>query len=259
MKSAFKITIIYIIFASLWIIISDKVVEIFSLNVTLAAFYSSIKGLAFVVITGLLLFLLVTSDSKKQQVFINRLTSENDQKKQLIKELHHRISSNIKIIKSLFLHDKEHAFIEEKMRILSKLNSMESVFNILYNNPNFDRLTEKNVFDEYMCISGRNITIRHTYLFNTLNVETLVSLLLIIDTIIDCLFIDNGVKKVDIEIRSEDNITLTFESINKQLPELLGHCDSIIEHYLKQVSGTLELQNDYVSHIIILFSDQNCA
>jgi hypothetical protein len=256
MKSAIKIAIIYLVFASLWIILSDRLVASISPNLSLATLYSSVKGIAFVVTTGFILFLLILADHKKLESYVNRLHGENEQKKQLIAEMRHRISNNIKAISSLLVFDRATSSVEEKNRIISKLVSMESVFNILYDNQDIDRLTVKNVFDEYVKLSKRDITVQHSYVFNVIEVETLVSLLLIIDSIIDCIMIDNGIRTIKIEIGSREKIILSFAFIEKELPKILGRSRAFIDQYLKQIHGTMELQNDYVSHIIILLSDR---
>jgi hypothetical protein len=257
MKSAIKIAIIYLVFASLWIILSDKLVASISPNLSLATLYSSVKGIAFVVTTGILLFLLILADSKKLNTYIDKLHGENEKKNQLITEMHHRISNNIKAISALLCFDRTKASVDEKNRIISKLISMESVFNILYDNQDIDRLTVTNVFDEYVKLSKRDIAVQHNYLFNAIDVETLASLLLIIDSVVDCLMIDNGIHKVKIEIKSRDSIILSFDLLEKSLPQILGQSQAFIDQYLNRISGTMELQNDYVSRIIILFADKN--
>ena len=225
---------------------------------SLATFFSSIKGIIFVLTTSLLLFLFMSSDLKKLNKSINALQIETKEKRQLINELHYRIGSNIQLILSFF-DNTEELTEEDIKRIKSKLFSMESVFNIAYNNENINSLNIKSVFDEYVNLSNKNIKIKYAYINNTLPIESLVTLLLAVDSINDCLIQDNKINEIDMEVRNKENITISFKLIEKQLPEILFNCDKFITKCLNQINGSIELQNDYVSHIIILFPDQNCA
>ena len=58
-KSAFKIAISYLLFGALWIYFSDSAVELLSLgNAHQLTLLQNYKGLFFIVITSVLLFLL---------------------------------------------------------------------------------------------------------------------------------------------------------------------------------------------------------
>lgn len=258
MKTAYKTTILYFLFASLWILLTDKIVQYISPNLAFAAFFSSFKGIIFVITTSLLLFLFVSSDLRKLNTSIDSLKKETDEKRQLINELHHRIGSTIQLILSFF-DDTEKLTNDDLKSIKSKLISMESVFNIVYSNDNINSPKVKSVLDEYVHSCKKNIKIKYAYVNNTLPVEALVTLLLTVDSITDCLIANNGVNEIQIEVRNNENITISFKLIERPLTEIISQCDQFIVKCLNQIHASIELQNDYVSHIIILFPAQNRA
>lgn len=63
-KSAFRITLVYALFAACWILFSDMLVEALIVDPQLFASVQTFKGMAFVAITAVLLFLLVVRDNK---------------------------------------------------------------------------------------------------------------------------------------------------------------------------------------------------
>lgn len=255
MKTALRTTIIYLVFATIWIVSTDRLVQYISPNLGLATFFSTVKGIIFVLATAALLFILISADVKKNEKTITRLQEETQLKRQFIEELHHRIGSTIQLI-SLFFNYNDAIPPNEAQCIRKKLQSIETVFNVIYSNPVIDDVPMRNVIDEYIQINQKNIKVKYTYLNNAFHIETLASLLLVIDSIYDCLREENDVNKIEMEIRSHENITLTFALTNKGLSQILGRYEPFINHCLKQIEGSLELQNDYVSHMIILFSEK---
>ena len=73
MRNAVKITFIYVIVSSLWILLSDHAVALLSENIEIVTRYASIKGLMFVVVTSVLLFLLILKDNKAINKIISKL------------------------------------------------------------------------------------------------------------------------------------------------------------------------------------------
>ncbi len=57
---ALRITFIYLVFASAWIFFSDRLLDTLSDNTALLTYWQSIKGVAFVIITSVMLYLLIS-------------------------------------------------------------------------------------------------------------------------------------------------------------------------------------------------------
>ncbi|MES2810208.1 MAG: PAS domain-containing protein [Bacteroidota bacterium] len=69
-SGAFKIAAIYTIAGLLWIVLSDELLDLFStsLSISLVIFLSSIKGFAYVLITGFILYRLIRNhDSRLEE------------------------------------------------------------------------------------------------------------------------------------------------------------------------------------------------
>jgi len=69
---AHRVTLIYVLFGILWIMLSDKLLEIVIKDIEVMAFIQTIKGNLYVIITGLLLWTLIVMGSKE----INTLYEE---------------------------------------------------------------------------------------------------------------------------------------------------------------------------------------
>ncbi|MDA3907799.1 MAG: hypothetical protein PF437_01800, partial [Sulfurimonas sp.] len=68
-----KIAFFYALFASLWIIISDEAIEYLNINENLYSFFQTFKGLVFVTITSILVFIMTNRSYKIQKHLINVL------------------------------------------------------------------------------------------------------------------------------------------------------------------------------------------
>lgn len=254
MKSALRITSIYLVFASLWIVLSDKLVEAMSRDIRFATFLSTVKGILFVIATGLLLFLLILSDSARLNRTIARLEEESAKRKKLIAELHRRIGSNIRLFES-FLDDRAgKAFsAQEAGRIRSSLASMEAAFNTVYGGEG--GVPIKEAVDEYLRTSRKGVKASYVYPSNALDAETLVSVLLALDTILDRLLAAVQAADVEIEFASREKIRVSFPPTDKALDLVLGESGPFVRRCLEQMGATMELQRDYRSRIVILLPD----
>ncbi|NLJ46401.1 MAG: hypothetical protein GX430_07555, partial [Treponema sp.] len=134
MKSAIRITLIYIAVASLWILLSDRAVSLVTDDVGSLTFYSSVKGLFYVTVTGLMLFLMIRKEISVRNDVIRELNRTLEVKGELIHELHHRIGNNIQVILGVLgLETREGDFsAEAKDRIVHRLLAMRSVYDIVY-------------------------------------------------------------------------------------------------------------------------------
>ncbi|MEC9315105.1 MAG: PAS domain-containing protein, partial [Pseudomonadota bacterium] len=80
---ALKISLIYAVFAALWIIFSDRAIDLISLNKNMLSALQTWKGLFFVFITSVLVFVLGQYYFRRQVLLINELRS-NQQRLNLI-------------------------------------------------------------------------------------------------------------------------------------------------------------------------------
>ncbi|MGC8846011.1 MAG: hypothetical protein ACP5QY_09190, partial [Candidatus Hydrogenedens sp.] len=87
--STYKIVLIYLIFAGLWIALSDEILHWFVTDSDLLTKAQSIKGFAFVFVTGLLLYFLVFS-----YVYALKNSYQQEQKEREEREAVWRCSSD---------------------------------------------------------------------------------------------------------------------------------------------------------------------
>jgi len=80
---ALKMTLIYAVFAVLWIIFSDRAIDLISLSKSMLSTMQTWKGLFFVLITSILVFVLGQYYFRRQELLINELRS-NQQRLNLI-------------------------------------------------------------------------------------------------------------------------------------------------------------------------------
>lgn len=75
-KSAFRISVIYIAIGLIWILSSDKILDLLSVDRKLITSISMLKGLGYVFVTGILLYFLVLKSIERIR-FISQLLLEN--------------------------------------------------------------------------------------------------------------------------------------------------------------------------------------
>ncbi len=186
MKSALKIVLIYILFASLWILVSDTAIHLFSEGLEDMSRYSTIKGLFFVLVTGLLLFFLVRREVNAKNVLIESLNRALAVKRQLIRELHHRIKNNLQVVISLLnLESRGKGLSAEAMGgFVGKLLSMKAVFNIVYNVEDMNTVVFRDVLEEYARLKRIPLTVVEAGPGKSESIETMVSLLLVVDMLV---------------------------------------------------------------------------
>lgn len=211
MKSAIKISGIYLLLAASWILISDKIILLFSPRAESLIRYSMFKGIFFVTVTSIFIFLLVFSEINRRNKLIKELNGELLLKKQLIRELHHRILNNLQIVVSLF-NDNEDSDYSEKTRnrIIGRLFSMKSVFAIVYNTEDMKNIKLSDVLKEYCnYYPGKfKLIIDSLYCDRKLSVEHVVTVMIVID-IVRYLFSDNDT--VAIRLKQDNTVTLNSE------------------------------------------------
>lgn len=74
-STAFKVALIYALFAALWIVFSDQIIDMIAVDKTMLSVMQTWKGLVFVMVTAVLVFLLVQHFFRRQQQLIDALRS----------------------------------------------------------------------------------------------------------------------------------------------------------------------------------------
>lgn len=133
-NSSLRIAGIYASAASLWIILSDRVLTFITGDFSRLAIFQTLKGIFFVAATSLLLFFfsrsqlskVVSLQSRQRQDAIDALR----EKEVLLREVHHRVKNNMQVIVSLLgLKDGVEACAGD---VRDKVRSMALVHELLY-------------------------------------------------------------------------------------------------------------------------------
>jgi two-component sensor histidine kinase len=133
-NSSLRIAGIYAIAASLWIVLSDRILYYLVGDYSRLAAFQTFKGMFFVVTTSLLLFLysrsqlskVVSLQSRQRQEALDALR----EKEVLLREIHHRVKNNMQVIVSLLaLKDGAEACAGD---VRDKVRSMALVHELLY-------------------------------------------------------------------------------------------------------------------------------
>jgi two-component sensor histidine kinase len=141
-NSSIRIAGVYAVAASLWIVLSDRVLFFFAGDYTHLATFQTFKGIFFVAATSILLFLfsrdqlskVVALQSKQRQDAIDALR----EKEVLLREVHHRVKNNLQVIVSLLgLKDGLETCAGD---VRDKVRSMALVHELLYASPDMSTI-----------------------------------------------------------------------------------------------------------------------
>jgi hypothetical protein len=253
MKSSIKITLIYIIVSSLWIILSDNAITLFTNKIEVITLYSSIKGLLFVTVTSILLFVLINRDMATRNKVIDELNKAIIVKEQLIKELHHRIRNNIQVILStISLETRNENFsMQSRDRIVNRLLSMEAVYNVVYNYEDMLNISFKDVLNEYKRVGSRNIGISGIFETKKFSIEVMITLLVAIDVILEKAQQAGCKEEVEIRTNCDETIDICISGGNFDIQKLLGTDEHFVSMYLKSIGKSLERIGDSATTIRI--------
>lgn len=194
MRSAYRVSAIYALIASLWIFLSDRLIELFSDSASQLGLYSTVKGIVFVLSTSLMLFYLVRRELAAKNAIILQLKKEANLREELVQELHHRIKNNLQIAIGLVnLESREIASMDElnepivhqlNERIVRKLSSLSAVFNNVYNMKDMKAICLQAVLHEYeQLLGGSTFTVGEIDESINYSLETITSSLLLLDAI----------------------------------------------------------------------------
>lgn len=244
MKSSIRISLIYAFFSSIWILLSDKAVYLITENPALITYYSSVKGLFFVLTTGILLFVLMYREESFRNKIIIELDKGVEVRNQLIQELHHRIKNNIQAVLGLIRIDtrKRQNGLETGLEIEKRLISMLSVYNVVYDYGDMSNITFTNVLREYAMMSERHLTVSGDENIHA-TIETMVTLLLVVDGIIDRSEKRGVVSGVSIRITPGKLFLVFFVPVG-DLDELMGIDRDFYDLFMRSLKGEISMTGD---------------
>lgn len=128
-KSSFKIAFLYIFLSFLWILFSDSLLKILKINYSLQTNISIIKGWFFVIVTGIMLYLMIDRSMEK-------LKKVNDENIRLLNEIIENDRN-----RTDFLINVSHEFRTPLNVILGSIQLIESYKNSSrYSDEAFDKL-----------------------------------------------------------------------------------------------------------------------
>ncbi len=256
MNSALRITLIYVVFSSLWILLSDKAVLLISDKPDLMTFYSSVKGLFFVVTTGAFLFALIYREGKVRDGIIRELDKGVEVRNQLIQELHHRIKNNLQAILGLIRIDARNRMTgkEDGIEIEKKLLSMQAVYNVVYDYGDMYSISLSNVLREYAVVGFRPITVTGDD-NTTATIETMVTLLLVIDGIIEKTMKAGVTGDVEANI-NPGRISLIFSRPVGELSEVMDSDYNYFDLFMKSLKGSMLVDESDGRRVILEYSNR---
>ena len=241
-NGSLRISLAYIIFATLWILLSDRIISHFTDSVRILTVYSNIKGVFFVVFTGVMLFILINRQINDRNKIIAKLDREVVVREQLIQELHHRIKNNMQVVLSLIhietLNMKNPDDLNRK--ISNKMLSMMSIFNIVYNLKDMTNISLGMVIEEYVRISFRNLTYDHSGHEPKHSVETITSLMLVLDALIEVFCPEeDSIGKISLKLLGPNKIEIGLKRI-AAFSEIRKEDMDYLEMQLMAIEGRLK-------------------
>ena len=259
MKSAIKISFTYIVLSSIWIIFSDRLINGLTNDALVLTKLASLKGLFFVTVTGIILYLQVRNEIKIKNKIIAKLDEEIKIKRQLIRELHHRIKNNLQAILGLINIEvfNDNDLERFKERITSKIISMVSVFNIVYDMRDLSKISIGVVLKEYVRNSKIKIKIDNIIMEFNYSIETITSCILLVDTIMEaCCRIEDNMLQFELSLPEAGRIILKIiKNDLKQKIKISNTDNDFIETQLQSVNGKyiLDERNQIIN---IYFQDK---
>jgi PAS domain S-box-containing protein len=200
-----------------------------------------------------------------------------NEKKILLKEIHHRVKNNMQIISSLLSLQRQYVNDDESINILkesqNRVKSMAMIHEKLYGSKNFNKICFQNyieslVWDLFYSYSIENDTIIPILEVDDieLNIETSIPCGLIITELVsNCLkyaFPDKheGELKVSLKIK-ENSYALTISDNGIGFPEHIDFKNTktlgleLVNNLVEQLEGTIQLNTNQGTEFIIKFKE----
>lgn len=243
MKSAFRITLVYIAVASLWILLSDRAISLVTDDVAALTAYSSLKGLFYMSVTGLMLFLMIRKEIAARNRVISDLNKALEVKGELIHELHHRIGNNIQVILGVLgLETREGEFSEAvKDRIVHRLLSMRSVYDVVYDYEDMREISLRKVLAAYERTASRKVRLRGSFPETPLPIETMVTLLLVLDIVLEAVRESGYDGTAEIDQAESRVLSVRLDGYPGGPDGFLGRNEVFVRAYLKSIQGEVSL------------------
>jgi len=138
---AVKISVIYFVAGCIWIISSDKILEILIPGRDEYADFQTYKGWVFILASAILLFFLLYKELKKRDIIEADLNKNLHEKRLLLNEVHHRVNNNLNSIISLLYLENSKTESPDSIAIIETLSgriySMSLVHEHLYKSQDF--------------------------------------------------------------------------------------------------------------------------
>lgn len=123
-RAALRITSIYVALAGVWILASDSIVARVFPDAASRYQYSVLKGLAFVTLTGVVLFLLVRAQVQKLEGQRNRAEASNEELLRRDAELRHSLAERQRLYDELEARTRRSASLEAQLRQAQKMEGI---------------------------------------------------------------------------------------------------------------------------------------
>jgi two-component sensor histidine kinase len=107
LASAIRVVLPYLILGSAWILFSDQLLLTFADDPRVMIAMSTFKGWLYVLITGILLFVLILNELRRQAALEAKLRDGLNEKSTLLFELSHRVKNNLQVLASILSLETE--------------------------------------------------------------------------------------------------------------------------------------------------------
>ncbi len=139
-----RIVFWYALFASCWILFSDRLLLLFARDPRLLLAVSTGKGWLFVLVTSLLLAALVRRELRIRDALAAELRRGIEEKETLLREVHHRVKNNLQVVASLLSLQSEGLRSPENRAALkeaeARIVAMAIAHDRLYETENLNRV-----------------------------------------------------------------------------------------------------------------------
>lgn len=253
MKASFRIVFMYIVAASLWIILSDKAASVMAVDIQSFTWFATVKGLAFVAVTAALLFLLIRREINAKNAVIEELKTSIRQREDMADELHHRIKNNLQVVKSLIALEAEGKGSKEELvsTIMEEIQAISAVFEIVYEKRSMSNIPLHEAIDRFVARKRTGISsiAIETDILEGIayQLETTTSVILLLNVVIDSAAKQGSPdSRLRISVRDPKKIELSCEKIRCDgcLDQISSN--QLVEAYLRTFNGSLSTTGDTI-------------
>jgi len=144
-RQLYRVIIIYLLIGAAWILFSDALLSALIPDPDLAARLQSAKGLVFVGVVGVVIFLLLRRAFRRMYAAHDELERTVLEKEVLLREVHHRVKNNLAVVTGLVrlqLNELEEADAATAplAKTRDRMEVMGLIHNMLYQEQNLARI-----------------------------------------------------------------------------------------------------------------------